>query len=121
MYDESPVYPLTSLYLYLSDQCNLSCNHCWISPKFSRNRTDGIPLEDLKETKKSIWNAIDSKTPNKLFYILVTVLVIVLGGIFGTQIHMIKTMAVLENEVSHIDQVQRSETVILEAIERISR
>ncbi len=25
-------YPLTNLYLYLSDRCNLRCGHCWISP-----------------------------------------------------------------------------------------
>ncbi|MEI6314964.1 MAG: radical SAM protein [Syntrophus sp. (in: bacteria)] len=25
-------YPLTSLYLYLSERCNLRCRHCWVSP-----------------------------------------------------------------------------------------
>jgi len=25
-------FPLTSLYLYLSDRCNLRCRHCWVSP-----------------------------------------------------------------------------------------
>lgn len=28
-------YPLTSLYLYLTDRCNLNCGHCWISPDFT--------------------------------------------------------------------------------------
>jgi SynChlorMet cassette radical SAM/SPASM protein ScmF len=50
MHPRSPSYPLTSLYLYLSDQCNLSCRHCWISPGFSQSATDGIPLEHLKKT-----------------------------------------------------------------------
>ncbi|MBN1832485.1 MAG: radical SAM protein [Deltaproteobacteria bacterium] len=50
MHDQSPSYPLVSLYLYLSDQCNLSCRHCWISPGYSENATHGIPLEDLKNT-----------------------------------------------------------------------
>jgi SynChlorMet cassette radical SAM/SPASM protein ScmF len=43
-------YPLSSLYLYLSDQCNLSCRHCWISPEYSESATHGIPLEHLKNT-----------------------------------------------------------------------
>ena len=47
---ENQSYPLTSLYLYLSDQCNLSCRHCWISPGFSQSPTNGIPLEHLKKT-----------------------------------------------------------------------
>jgi SynChlorMet cassette radical SAM/SPASM protein ScmF len=50
MHARSPSYPLTSLYLYLSDQCNLSCRHCWISPGFSQSTTNGIPLEHLKKT-----------------------------------------------------------------------
>lgn len=44
------LYPLTSLYLYLTDQCNLLCGHCWISPGFSRNRQSGIPIGTLKKT-----------------------------------------------------------------------
>lgn len=34
--------PITSLYLYLSDSCNLACKHCWISPDFKENGTGGI-------------------------------------------------------------------------------
>jgi len=41
-------YSLNSLYLYLTDRCNLCCDHCWISPTFSRERQPGIPLEPLK-------------------------------------------------------------------------
>ena len=50
MHAQNPSYPLASLYLYLSDQCNLSCRHCWISPGFSQGATNGIPLEHLKKT-----------------------------------------------------------------------
>jgi SynChlorMet cassette radical SAM/SPASM protein ScmF len=46
---ENPSYPLNSLYLYLSDQCNLFCRHCWISPGFSQTPTNGIPLAHLKQ------------------------------------------------------------------------
>jgi len=50
MREKSPYYQLSSLYLYLVDQCNLSCRHCWISPGFSQDRRDGIPLDYLKKT-----------------------------------------------------------------------
>jgi len=40
-------YPLTSLYLYLTDACNLSCSHCWISPRLSKQLQSGIPFDPL--------------------------------------------------------------------------
>ena len=43
-------YELTDLYLYLTDQCNLCCSHCWISPGFSQERQNSIPLADLIKT-----------------------------------------------------------------------
>ncbi len=43
-------YELTDIYLYLTDQCNLCCSHCWISPGFSREQQDSIPLDALKAT-----------------------------------------------------------------------
>ena len=42
-------YPLTSLFLYLTDRCNLRCSHCWISPQFSEQRQNGIPIGPLKK------------------------------------------------------------------------
>jgi SynChlorMet cassette radical SAM/SPASM protein ScmF len=33
------VPPLNTFYLYLSDNCNMRCRHCWIEPRF----TDGKP------------------------------------------------------------------------------
>lgn len=50
MLEKNLAYPLSCLYLYLVDHCNLSCGHCWISPGFSRTRRDGIPIDDLKKT-----------------------------------------------------------------------
>ena len=50
MREQIPYYQLSSLYLYLADQCNLSCRHCWISPGFSQDRKDGISIEYLKKT-----------------------------------------------------------------------
>jgi SynChlorMet cassette radical SAM/SPASM protein ScmF len=50
MREQSPHYQLSSLYLYLADQCNLSCRHCWISPGFSQDQKDGISIEYLKQT-----------------------------------------------------------------------
>ncbi|MBW2334290.1 MAG: radical SAM protein [Deltaproteobacteria bacterium] len=46
---KEPDFALTSLYLYLTDYCNLCCSHCWISPKFSQKQQNGIPLAYLKE------------------------------------------------------------------------
>ena len=43
-------FQLTDLYLYLTDQCNLCCGHCWISPGFSQDRQNSIPLDVLKST-----------------------------------------------------------------------
>jgi len=50
MCDHNPHYPLHSLYLYLADQCNLACRHCWIAPGFSPGHKDGIPFLHLKKT-----------------------------------------------------------------------
>jgi SynChlorMet cassette radical SAM/SPASM protein ScmF len=35
------VPPLTSLYLYISGACNLACHHCWISPGYDPDGSDG--------------------------------------------------------------------------------
>ena len=43
-------YTLTSLYLYLTDRCNLRCAHCWISPRYSLKKDAGIPILPLKKT-----------------------------------------------------------------------
>ena len=43
-------FQLTDLYLYLTDQCNLCCGHCWISPGFSQDRQNSICLDALKST-----------------------------------------------------------------------
>lgn len=44
----APVPALSSLYLYLTDRCNLRCAHCWISPDFSAEKQTGIPLAVLR-------------------------------------------------------------------------
>jgi len=31
---ESPVPPLSRLYVYLTEGCNLACRHCWLAPRF---------------------------------------------------------------------------------------
>ena len=31
---ESPRRPLREIYFYLTEECNLRCRHCWISPLF---------------------------------------------------------------------------------------
>lgn len=41
---------LSSLYLYLTDTCNLACRHCWITPAFEPEAKNKkfLPLEKLK-------------------------------------------------------------------------
>ncbi|UCD90507.1 MAG: radical SAM protein, partial [Desulfobacterales bacterium] len=31
---EERTYPLSQLYFYLTEGCNLRCRHCWVAPKF---------------------------------------------------------------------------------------
>lgn len=49
---------LSNIYLYVTDQCNLFCKHCWVSPvkNSSRYEQTKISLEDLKRV---ITEAID--------------------------------------------------------------
>jgi SynChlorMet cassette radical SAM/SPASM protein ScmF len=39
-------YPLTSIYFYLTEGCNLKCRHCWIAPKYdSGGRYPSLPVD----------------------------------------------------------------------------
>ncbi|HTZ11353.1 MAG TPA: radical SAM protein [Candidatus Margulisiibacteriota bacterium] len=44
-------YPLSTIYFYLTSYCNLSCIHCWISPRYLKGREapDETDLSRLKE------------------------------------------------------------------------
>ena len=48
MPNREPTFELSSLYIYQTDFCNLCCSHCWISPKFSDSKQNGLPLGPLK-------------------------------------------------------------------------
>ena len=50
-------YPLNSIYLYLTDRCNLRCRHCWIEPLYYEGRKDNSDEFDLKFLKKAIEDA----------------------------------------------------------------
>ncbi|MFP4573905.1 MAG: radical SAM protein, partial [Desulfobacterales bacterium] len=50
------VPPLTSLYLYISNACNLNCRHCWIAPVYSPSRKNGHFLQP-EYIKKAIQEA----------------------------------------------------------------
>ena len=43
--------PLTTLYLYLTEGCNLSCKHCWLNPPFDPDGTRHatLPLEQIRQ------------------------------------------------------------------------
>ncbi len=50
-------YQLNSIYLYLTDRCNLRCRHCWIEPLYYEGRKDNSAEFDLKFLKKAIEDA----------------------------------------------------------------
>ena len=61
---QKPNYPLTTIYLYISDQCNLGCNHCWITPRFTEEQQDGIPVDTLtKVISELVWENWDFQMP----------------------------------------------------------
>jgi SynChlorMet cassette radical SAM/SPASM protein ScmF len=41
--------PLSSLYLYITDKCNLACQHCWVTPTVTDELVEGdIGVEEYK-------------------------------------------------------------------------
>jgi SynChlorMet cassette radical SAM/SPASM protein ScmF len=42
---EGDSFPLSSLYFYLTDGCNLRCRHCWIQPKFQGESRAGAAID----------------------------------------------------------------------------
>ena len=50
-------YPLTSLYFYLTQGCNLKCKHCWINPKYQA-LTEKVLSISIENFSKCIDQAI---------------------------------------------------------------
>ena len=50
------VPPLYSLYLYISESCNLACQHCWISPSYNPGNNGGKQVE-LDWVRKAVREA----------------------------------------------------------------
>ena len=49
------VPPLLTFYIYLTDDCNLKCQHCWVSPKFVngvQSMKEVIEVERLQQAVK---------------------------------------------------------------------
>jgi len=48
--EKETIPPLSRLYFYLTEGCNLACRHCWLSPKFdpSGNRYPTLSVELFK-------------------------------------------------------------------------
>lgn len=47
---------LTSLYMYITDSCNLACRHCWITPKHQQGKENGQYLK-VEYIQKAIQEA----------------------------------------------------------------
>ncbi|MBN1273511.1 MAG: radical SAM protein [Candidatus Aminicenantes bacterium] len=48
------VPPLTSLYLYITNGCNLACRHCWITPRFVNGKPSPGECLDLNLLRKAV-------------------------------------------------------------------
>lgn len=51
------VPPLRAFYLYLSNSCNLSCRHCWITPRFVNGQPDPGDIIDVEALRGAIAEA----------------------------------------------------------------
>lgn len=51
------VPPLRAFYLYLSSSCNLSCRHCWITPRFVNGQPDPGDVIDVKALRAAVAEA----------------------------------------------------------------
>ncbi|HRR42361.1 MAG TPA: radical SAM protein [Syntrophales bacterium] len=50
--EETKHFPLHSIYLYLSDRCNLRCRHCWVAPSDTQGppaRRNDVDVSFIKE------------------------------------------------------------------------
>ncbi|OIO32820.1 MAG: hypothetical protein AUJ70_04630 [Candidatus Omnitrophica bacterium CG1_02_40_15] len=43
-------FPLRHVYLYMTDQCNLRCLHCWVDSKYSISKTSSLNKEIIAST-----------------------------------------------------------------------
>jgi len=51
------VPPLRTFYIYLSDNCNLRCRHCWIVPRFTDGKPDPGRVVDLDALREAVREA----------------------------------------------------------------
>ncbi|MHB8810955.1 MAG: radical SAM protein [Desulfobulbaceae bacterium] len=51
------VPPLSAFYLYLSSSCNLSCRHCWITPRFTSGQPEPGDIIDVDALQEAITEA----------------------------------------------------------------
>jgi len=48
------VPPLRTFYIYLSDNCNMRCRHCWIEPRFTNGKPDPGRVVDLDALRAAV-------------------------------------------------------------------
>lgn len=59
MTEKKPAYSLSSIYIYLTDRCNLKCKHCWITPTYYKAHRNTESEVDIKYLKRTV---IDAKS-----------------------------------------------------------
>jgi SynChlorMet cassette radical SAM/SPASM protein ScmF len=48
------VPPLGTFYIYLSDNCNMRCRHCWIEPRFTDGKPDPGRIVDVEALREAV-------------------------------------------------------------------
>jgi len=51
------VPPLRCFYIYLSDNCNMRCRHCWIEPRFTDGKPDPGRVVDVDKLREAVREA----------------------------------------------------------------
>lgn len=57
MIENDPTYSLNSIYIYLTDRCNLKCRHCWIEPTYDKTHGSKESEVDIKYLKSTVSDA----------------------------------------------------------------
>ncbi len=57
MNEQKNIPPLSTLYFYMTEGCNLACQHCWLAPKFDEDGSK-YPVMDVEMFRNIIQEAL---------------------------------------------------------------
>lgn len=94
----------------MDDQCK---HHSGI---LARQATTEGEIGAIRDELLRVWQEIETRLPNKIFWFFLSILAPILGGLLWLQISICSDIAVIKAELSHINQIKQSESTILNAI-----